>query len=494
MKIVKSLAKNKVKLFSIGVLSFTLASNAWALTKSEYDKLEEKIWSSSVTGAVQLEQKVARLIQEDAHDVKAFYFLSMINLTLSTDDNQNIIARKEMAMEFAQHAIELEPKNELGFIALSNVLVSTGDSYGAYYILGVSSEGEGDGPAFIPANPELYGVVLDKNTMMNQGSLSWRKSLMLAKIHQGFGSFAESMNIVLRTLNKPGVDIKIVNQHILSATEKNIENSEEKVSLVKLYAYEEKRSSLNEALSALYKISLKYPSNELCSAMALTASKLDRHTEALAAYEKILKNDPKNTKALLLSAMILTEKLGRHHEAIKNFDKYLRLLSNEEPNSDFIMANFASASANIKIKKFKSAEKNFEAVRSITVNTPEANQMFVGVIVATYKESGNEKELSSYLNKLKKEFGDEKIYSELGAYYQKNSLQSKLAIEAFENAIALNPLNYESYSSLSKLQFETGNLDKAEYSASKALALNPLDTKARNIMEMIDAFKKRDAR
>jgi tetratricopeptide (TPR) repeat protein len=189
----------------------------------------------------------------------------------------------------------------------------------------------------------------------------------------------------------------------------------------------------------------------------------DNLREALSTYKELMALEPRDPAIVKHLAEIST-KLGNSVDAVTYLSKYVELVPTDATaqrdlgNLLYDRKDFTGALA-----AYRAALKSDPAIKGffkkyaelvITLKAPDAD--VVAVLSAAVKAGE----------------GSEMIYFTLGGLYQKQALFPQ-AIDMFQQALVINPQNFDALSSMASCQAKSGKVSEAIVSYEQALALKP---------------------
>ena len=127
-----------------------------------------------------------------------------------------------------------------------------------------------------------------------------------------------------------------------------------------------------------------------------------------------------------------------------------------------------SGSQFVKGKKFKEAVREFQIATGLAPDNAEANRL-LGLSLAQTGDLDKAAEYSLKAAQLKPNYG---TYYLLGLIYANQSKYDR-SVEAYEQALKLNPKSYEAWHQLAKVHTTMVRFDKAVEAYQKATELNP---------------------
>lgn len=242
-----------------------VASHSFAAPS--FESLETDIYSASPDKLSLIEHDVARFIQERPLSPKGQYAMSSLLLRMFLHDPTNTDLIRQSA-DLAAQAYELDPKSELGIVALASILDVTGDTE--------------------------KGLALLNETLKKNVEISWRYHLAKAKLlsaeEGGKGVFTE----LLAALSDTTANRALVAPYVVAA-------------LNSIYQGQ-------TLLAELKKWDDRFHCEDFTLAMAQVQSSIGKLNEALASYRSVIKLNPRHAEAQLGEGLILL-KAGLDYKA-----------------------------------------------------------------------------------------------------------------------------------------------------------------------------------
>ncbi|MDK2907237.1 MAG: hypothetical protein PWQ66_1198, partial [Petrotoga sp.] len=193
-------------------------------------------------------------------------------------------------------------------------------------------------------------------------------------------------------------------------------------------------------------------------------AELERYEEALKAFDKAIEIKPQYAQAWFKKGFALGE-LGKYEEALKAYEKAIEI----NPQDD--VAWFAKGFALSKLARYEEVLKAFD--KAIEINPQDAIAWFAKGF-ALSKLARYEEALKAYKKAIEINPQEDIAWlakgfslTELGRYEE--------AVEAYEKAIEINsqvPMTYIAYTNLGELFFKLGNLKEASENVEKALNID----------------------
>lgn len=219
----------------------------------------------------------------------------------------------------------------------------------------------------------------------------------------------------------------------------------------------------DEAMPLLEALSRERPEDANVLSLLGAAYELDNKLpQALDAYEKAVRTDPKNSDHYLDYTRLLMN-LDRYDEAAQLIQQRIK-----QNDNDYAL--------NLRLGAIQTMQgayaKARESFRRGIVEQPEVAVGYVG-LAQTYIKEGNDQEAAKVLAdaraKLPKDFALEYVYGLVVWRLGKD----EIAIESLENAAKLAPNMIEPHYELGKIYMQKGNLADARAEFERVLQLDP---------------------
>lgn len=128
-------------LFAASFFPLSLSGGTVSQAAPVLADLETRIWNGEESSLSQLENEVARGIQEDPHSVYAHYLLAHVYVRRfsQTPGEMQIL---KTASELAEQAVELDPSSDLGYLAMADILDLMGQTSKAVTLISTAERRE----------------------------------------------------------------------------------------------------------------------------------------------------------------------------------------------------------------------------------------------------------------------------------------------------------------------------------------------------------------
>jgi tetratricopeptide (TPR) repeat protein len=391
--------------------------------------LESRLWSSDEKDLAQIEQDVVRLIQDRPHSVFAHHLMAHIKMRAFATDPRDLYALKQ-ASDLAQQAVDLDIRNPLGYVAMANVLDLMGASDRGVDLL---NKAEGAG---IPPN--------------------WRFHFTKARLLAAESDSALALTLLEKALGMRDVEFRIVVPYVVAILQSEY-------------------SGL-ELVAQLKDWSRRFPSPLFDLSIAIALADSGDAVNAHKVYQSLLKRDPFNREARLNDAVLLYRDLHQEKQAIKLLSKLLVDEAKDlEPDVKSITLTHLGA-AQVKSKDWAKAQDSF--VEALKVS-PQ-NIATLDLVTKSYRDAKVPQKLVDFLRVASNVApGVSVMHAILGETLSEHLSQHYDAIDAFTDAITLDPDRGDYYNGLGLAYYRAKNYPQALKLFAAAMRLDPKDAVAK---------------
>lgn len=391
--------------------------------------LEILAFTSEEAQLSKIENQAVRVIQKYPENATAHYLLSHIMVRRFAKEPSDLYLLKQ-ASSLAQQAIDLEPKSPVGYVAMAEILDVMNSPDRAIRILEES---------------EAIGV-----------KANWRFSFMRARLTAAEVGSARVLELLDKSLRFPETIRSIVVPHVVAVLQSEYHG-------LKL-------------VDAMEEWNQKFPSKLFQLTKAMAFSEIGDSKSAMKTYELILAEDPFNREALINSAIVAYHSMKNQKLAIKNLNLALDRHQSTMPSSMLAMVHAHLGVAQLGIKDFVKAQKNFV----LALELDPANVGILDFISRSCKESKSYKQLASLLDEVSLKFKGQGVYHALlGETLSEHLFRHEEAVKAFSNAIVLEPDRGDYYNGMGLAFYRNKKLTEALKLFSAATEIDPNDATAR---------------
>lgn len=393
---------------------------------TQFVDLEQKILSGPADQLSQLEHLVARRLQKNPDSVHDHYAMSFVLLRMFMQEPSDTSFLQQSANMAAQ-AYELDPKSELGVVALAHILEVTGEQEKGLSLL---------------REAERKGIVL-----------GWRGHFVRAKLmsaDQDADAVLKELRIAMET---PDVNRNIVAPFIV-ATIGSIQNDQTQFKEIQSWA-------------------LHFPCEDLMLASAQQYLKLRKGSEAALAYKEILKLSPRNAEATFGLAMTYLHLHRDYKLAAETFQKVLAV---DTHHVFSVEARMGLALAQIRLPKSKDALPSALVALKGAANPELALIRFTDELT---KQKRFQDALSLVSEMAEQVPGVALSYALRGEFLTTHFKQNEDAIRAFTDAIVIDDSKSAYYNGRGLAHLGLKRTEKALADFETATRIDPSDASAR---------------
>ena len=399
------------------------------LAKTDVSSIEDRVWGSDEQDLSRLHLEVVRMMQKRPASPWAHYLLSHIQVRqFSMDPSELHLLRQ--ASELAQQAVDLDPKSEFGYIALSDILDLMGYSGKAAALLDEA---------------EASGI----NT-------TWRFPFTRARL----------------------ISDQAHNGRVLGLLEKALNAQESRPAVIVPYIVAVLQNSFvgEELIEKLADWNTRNPHLLFDQASAKTYTDLNRPEKAYEIYARIQKSWPENREAKVNAAILLYRNLKRGRDASVLLEKVLAESTENLEASVESTIRVHLAAAYLSQKRNELAKANF--LRSMKISSDVVP--IIDFAAKEYRVHKQQKGLVDFLIKANREIpGTGIAYALLGETLSETLKDHKKAIRAFRDAITLEPQRSDFYNGLGLTYYRMEQFPDALNLFTAATRVDPNDATAR---------------
>lgn len=411
-------------LATAAALSF--AQLAWGQTS--LTELERQVWVSDEEEFAHLEQSIAREMQLNPYSGFAHYLMAHLYVRkFSIDPSDMKLLRR--ASELGQQAIEIESNKDYGYVVIAEILDLMGQPANGVKIL----------------TPATNSMIRD----------SWRTYFIRARLQSDLLRPSQILGFLGDALLQKETQPEVIIPYVVA-----------------LLKNENAGSELVARLGEWYE---RHPNELFLQTQALTLADMEQYTRAHAVYEKIYRKNPNYKEAMINDAILLADKLNRPNDSVRLLEKVLK----QFPHLDQATAAVVHAQLgiiNLQRNQDAKAEAHFFESLQRGKDEPEMLEL----IASKYRSLKKPTALAKLLNRLADELpGNSTYYGLLGEILSEDLSSHQKAIEAYGNAIALEPERSDYYNGLGLTFYRMENMQQALTFFSAATKIDPDDASAR---------------
>lgn len=408
------------------------APAAAAAPEKPADALEVKLWTADENELPALEKAVVRLIQVTPDSARAHQLLAHVMVRLFSKDPSDLYLLKQAA-DIAQQAIDLAPREPVGYVALAEILDLMGNADRAMQLLDEA---------------EAAGV-----------KPNWRFAFTRARLASdptgaGAGKVLKQME---KALSYPDSEPRIVVPYVVALLQTD--------------------STGEQLIAKLEDWNRRFPSPLFQLTMAITESDLGKTQLAHALYGKILKADPGNKEAMVNDAILLYRDLKDGARAAAMLQQVLKdhVAEFAPPVRAMITAHLGAAY--VRQKEWDKAQAAF--ARAMSGSEMEGNGL-LEFITQTYRQANAQVQLVALIRQLNDTMrGTGVLYALLGETLSESLQKHDEALKAFSDAITLDPDRSDYYNGMGLTYYRKKAYPAALKLFEAASEVDPNDATAR---------------
>lgn len=411
-------------------MSFMVLNSRSLLAGSDLLKgedLERRIWTEENHSLHMLESDIVRVIQHRPNSSFAFYLLAHSYKRMYELEPGNIHLLRQ-ASDIAQHAIDVAPHQDYGYVALAGILDLMG-------------------------NPQK-GVALIDDALGAGVPNTWRMKFAKARLTANEKNKEAVLKALKETMAAEGSLHDVIAPYVV-AIERSIDQG----------------FPLVERLNAW---NAEFPSSVFELTIANTYTEMGMIDQSAKSYNKLLAKNPDNPEALINSGVNLYQGEKAYDKAIANFIKVLAQDTLPQEIRRLVRAHLASAY--LFSKKYSQA--HHEYLKLYQEDTKDVQML--DFIVKKYREKKEFKKLTDLLQQISETSeGSSVVYAVLGETLSEKLSSHEDAVVAFQKAIILSPNRSDFYNGLGLTYYRLKDFGQALLVFKMATDINPSDATAR---------------
>ena len=423
----------------VTILALLLASTSFANAANkkakDFYQLEHDAWLADARGFNKVEADLVKAIQNDPASAKYHYLLAHLYVRRYANNPSEIDLLKK-ASELAQQSIDLEPKKEYGYVILAEILDMMGQTQNALKMIDKTYN-----PMFEP---------------------SWRSFFMEAKLSTD----------------------RLTSEQVLAKLEKALttKNSQPDIIIPYIIAMVSAYNAPSMIEEDLKKWEEKFQNPLFTQSRARALANQGKYQEAHRLYEQTYSPHFDKPESILNDAIILHGQLNNPKKAKALLKHILKNLKDKASKETYLLALSHLGSLQLAAGHLKEAEKNF--LMAITQSDNRYDQL--EFVTKAYRDEKKYLALTKLIKKLNQKIpGSGILYALLGETLSEDLNHHEQALEAFENAIVLEPRRSDFYNGMGLAYYRQNHLDEALFIFHKATKIDPGDAIARYNMACI---------
>lgn len=418
----------KKKTAALLALGMTLGA-VEALAAPEPRSLEVRVWTADEHELPLLEHDVVREMQVNPTSPMAHHLLAHVLVRIFAKDPGDLYILKQ-ASDLAQQAIDLAPKNGIGYVALADILDLMGNADRGLKLLD---------------DAERSGI-----------EPNWRFYFTRARLLSDEAGTDKVLGLLETALAFTDAERKIIVPYVVAILQAEAHGEE----LIK------KLDGWNQRFAS--------PLFDLTA--AITLADLGKFGKAHDLYTKIIKADPGNKEAKVNDAILLYRDLKEGAKATALFEQVLKDHPEDLSPSVRAMITAHLGAAYFQRKMYEEADRNFVAAYNVERN----NLGVLDFMTKIFKEQKAHDRLATLLKKLNDQGpGTGVTYALLGETLSEHLSKHDDALMAFADAIILDPERSDYYNGMGLTYYRQKRYERALKLFVQATEVDPNDATAR---------------
>jgi tetratricopeptide (TPR) repeat protein len=407
------------------LVGYTSAGFAAPDTRS----LEVRVWTADEHELPALEHDVVREMQLNPRSAMAHHLLAHVLVRIFAKDPGDLYILKQ-ASDLAQQAIDLAPKDGIGYVALADILDLMGNSDRGLKLLD---------------DAETQGI-----------EPNWRFYFTRARLQSDDAGTDKVLGLLETALAFTDAERKIIVPYVVALIQSE--------------------ASGEDLIAKLDSWNKRFPSPLFDLTTAITYADLGKYQKAHDLYAKIIKTDPTNKEAKVNDAIILYRDLKDGARATALLEEVLRDHPEDLSKSVRAMITAHLGAAYFQRKMYDLAEQNF--VKAYQVE--QGNLSVLDFMTKVMKEAKAHDRLVSLLRKINEGGpGTGVTYALLGETLSEHLKKHDDALAAFGDAIILDPERSDYYNGMGLAYYRQKRYERALKLFVAATEVDPNDATAR---------------
>lgn len=420
-----------IALISTSLLMFAGASSQPSGSQDDgnsFEALERAVWTADEASLPDIEKKVVRLVQVAPYSAKAHYLLSRVFFRFYSENPANLHLLKQ-ASDLAEQAIELDRTDDVGYIALADVLDLMGQT--------------------------TKGLLLLDQAIFKGVQPSWRLYFTKARLYADGLNTARVLSLLEDALACKDADPDIIVPYVVA-----------------VFQTSKQGNALTESLENW---SEKFPHRFFDESLAAVYAQNSEYDKAHKKYQLIQKRFPDNKEAMINDAVLLYKHLNQPKVAQKLL---VTVLEKQQSKLSPMLSGVVHAhlgAVNLKLGQYAKAEQYF--LKALQKSSGQSAT--IDFMTSAYKEAKQPKHFVGLLKKVTNEIsGVGILYALLGESLSEDLKLHAEALIAFENATILEPERSDFKNGMGLVFYRMNRYQSALKLFREAIALDPSDATA----------------
>lgn len=392
-------------------------------------ELEVKVWTADEHDLVNVEKELVRSIQLEPDSAMAHHLLSRAMIRMFARDPGELYSLKQ-ASDLAQQAIDLDPRSDVGYVALADILDLMGNAD--------------------------RGLQLLNEALATGLKATWRVHFTKARLM----SDAAKPQAVLKTLedalSAPGCETRVVVPYVVALLQSE--------------------ASGEALITELASWNRRFPAPLFELTAAITHAELGQHKKAHELYQAIVKANPKNKEAKVNDGILLYRDLKEPAKAVKVLEDALAVHDHDLSKTSKAMITAHLGAALLSQKEPVKAEAQF--VRALELDHGSVG--LIDFVTRVHRDQKAHKELVGLIRKLNDRIpGTSVLHALLGETLSEKLSDHDGAVKAFADAIILEPARADYYNGMGLAFYRKKSYPEALKLFVAATEVDPNDATAR---------------
>lgn len=408
---------------------FFAATGLRAAPEPSLQALEVRTWTADESDLHNVELELVRILQRNPKSAYAHHLLSHLMVRIYSKNPGDMYLLKQ-AIDLAQQAIDLDPMFSGGYASYAHLLDLRGNTDAAMKLLN---------------DAEAAGI-----------EPNWRFYLTRARLTADITTAERTLNLLKTSLSLTETQPDIIVPYIIA-----IINTQK---------------TSGNIIASLEDWNSKYPNDLFALSLGLAHTENREYSKAEILYSGILKKNPRHLEASVNLGVLQYRYLNQSAKALASFESILANDSGKLTGMSADMIQLHLGAAYLKSKKYDLARKMFTA----TIAKDPGNAGIIDFITNTYRGENAHNELIAFLQTVTRDIAGAGIfYALMGETLSEKAGRHAEAVNAYENAIVLDPGRSDFYNGLGLAIYRDRNYNTALKAFVKATELDPSDATAR---------------
>lgn len=416
-------------LLLLGILAGSPQLFAASLDAKKLRSLENEVLTAEPSELAFIESRVTRIIQEFPFSAFGHYLLAQVYLREFRDDPGNM-GKLKKASELGQQALDLAERSEFGYLVSAQVLDMMGYSDNALKTV----------------DPRFNSKIDD----------TWRTKFLRAQILAGRAKAYIPLALLEQVLDEEPSASEIVIPYVVALLRDQHDNK-------------------NQFIAELRDWNKAVKSETLKHNLAIALSENGEYEGARALYQELQALSPENVDAAINEGIILANHMHRPDEANQVLQPILQKIKADDLHKQDLVRSQIARNLLLMGSEQAAVEAFAEAIHR-SQNPME----WVNFAYMSFSEKKEFNKLAQLMQKLTGELpGNDLLFAIQGELLSEKLKNHEDAIEAYQNAILLEPSKSQYYTGLGLAYYRLDDMQRALRLFNQAAKIDPRDATAR---------------